>query len=79
MIKNELKQVILGVLKLDEWSITDETIAAQVPGWDSLSHVNVILAVEKHFGVRFKNIEMLKLRNVGDLQHLVDAKLALPR
>jgi acyl carrier protein len=71
-----LKAVILGTLKLDEWDLSDATLAAEVPGWDSLSHINVVLAVEKHFGVRFKGAEVLRLKNVGDLQRLVDSKLA---
>jgi acyl carrier protein len=75
MIRDELKGVILAVLDLDDWDIKDETIATEVPGWDSLNHVNVILAVESHFRVRFKPVEILKLRNVGDLQRLVDSKL----
>jgi acyl carrier protein len=75
MITQELKQVILKVLTLDDWDIKDETLAAQVPGWDSLNHVNVILAIEKHFCVRFKPIEVLKLKNIGDLQRLVSSKL----
>ena len=54
MITQELKRVILTALKLDDWDIKDETIATQIPGWDSLNHVNVILAVENHFRVRFK-------------------------
>ena len=74
MITDELKKVILTTLKLDEWDIKDETLASQVPGWDSLNHVNVILAVEKHFNVRFKPIEILRLKNIGDLQKLVDLK-----
>jgi acyl carrier protein len=75
MITQELKQVILKVLRLDDWDIKDETLAAHVPGWDSLNHVNVILAIEKHFCVRFKPIEILKLKNIGDLQRLVSSKL----
>lgn len=75
MISNELKQVILQTLNLDDWEITDTTTAAQVPGWDSLSHVNVILGVEKRFNVHFGNLEILKLRTVGDLQRMVDSKL----
>jgi acyl carrier protein len=75
MISHELKKVILSVLKLDDWEIADATLAAEVPGWDSLSHINVVSAVEGQFGVRFKNVEVLKLKNVGDLQRLVDSKL----
>ena len=76
MISHDLKQVILAALKLEDWEINDATVAAEVPGWDSLSHINVVLAVEKHFGLRFKGVEVLKLKNVGDLQQLVDSKLA---
>jgi acyl carrier protein len=76
MISHELKTVILGALKLDSWEITDATTAGEVPGWDSLSHINVVLAVEKHFGVRFKAPEVLRLKNIGDLQRLVDSKVA---
>jgi len=67
--------VILKALRLDDWNINDETLAAHVPGWDSLNHVNVILAVENHFRVRFKPVEVLKLKNIGDLQRLVSSKL----
>ena len=75
MISDELKKVILGALKLDDWELTDSTLAAEVPGWDSLSHVNVVSAVEKHFAVRFRNVEVLRLANVGDLQRLLNSKL----
>ena len=75
MIQSDLKKAILKALKLDDWDLRDDTIASEVPGWDSLNHVNVILAIEKEFGVKFKNLEVLKLKNIGDLQRLLDAKL----
>lgn len=76
MISPELKKVILEQLDLDDFDLQDETIAPQVPGWDSLNHINIILAVEKHFGVKFKSIELLRLKCVGDLQKIVDLKLS---
>jgi acyl carrier protein len=76
MIKHDLKRVILDELGLEDWQMDDETTAAEVPGWDSLRHSSVILAVEKAFGVRFSNVEVLKLNSIGDLQRLVDSKLA---
>ena len=74
MISNELKKTILGALNLDDWELDEQTTASQVPGWDSLSHVNVIVAAEKHFQVHFSNLEVLRLKNVGDMQRLVDSK-----
>jgi acyl carrier protein len=75
MISKGLKKIILDTLRLDDWDIQDRTLATEVPGWDSLRHVDVIMAVEKGFGIRFKSVEVLKLKNIGDLQSLVDLKL----
>lgn len=75
MISPELKEVILKQLNLDDFDIQDETIAPQVPGWDSLNHINIILAIEEKFGIKFKSRELLQLKCVGDLQKLVDSKL----
>ena len=73
---DELKQIILSALRLKSFDLGDETVASQVPGWDSLNHINVIVAVERHFRVRFSSLEILKLANLGDLQRLIDRKLA---
>jgi acyl carrier protein len=75
MISVKLKNIILNELKLDNFEFQDDTTADKVPGWDSLSHLNVILAVEKEFNIRFKPYELLKLKNVAELQLLVDSKL----
>ncbi|MEW6004439.1 MAG: acyl carrier protein [Stygiobacter sp.] len=75
MISPELKEVILKQLNLDDFDLQDETIAPQVPGWDSLNHINIILAIEEKFGIKFKSRELLQLKCVGDLQKLVDSKL----
>jgi acyl carrier protein len=79
MITDELKSVILIALALDEFEMSYDTTASQVPGWDSLHHVNVILAVERHFGVRFASRDVLRLSNVGDLQKLLDLELSRKR
>lgn len=75
MISERLKKVILNELQLDDFDFQIDTTADQVPGWDSLSHINVILAVENAFKVRFRPYELLKLKNIGELQSLLDSKL----
>ncbi len=75
MISQELKAVILKQLNLDDFDFKDETIAPEVPGWDSLNHINIILAVEEKFNVKFKSYELLRLKCVGDLQKMLDSKL----
>jgi acyl carrier protein len=76
MISERLKGVILKELKLNNFDMKDETQAFQIPGWDSLSHVGVIFAIEKEYGVRFKMADVMRLKNLGDLQALVDGKAA---
>ena len=77
MITDRLKKIICESLELeiDDVEIKDETVASEVPGWDSLNHINVITAIEQDYKVRFKGIEVLKCKNVGDLQNLVNSKL----
>ncbi len=75
MISARLKAVILKQLDLDEMTLTDEMEANEVPGWDSLSHVGILVAIEQEFKIRFKTMETLRLKNLGDLQRLVDSKL----
>jgi acyl carrier protein len=76
MISEQLKKVIVKELHLEDWDLRDETVAMEVPGWDSLSHVRVLAAVEDAFGIRFRSLEVIRLKNVGELQKLVDKKVA---
>jgi acyl carrier protein len=75
MVSGRLKQVILRELDLDEFEIAETTTANRVPGWDSLSHIRIITAIEAEYGIRFRTLEVLRLKNVGDLQALVDTKI----
>jgi acyl carrier protein len=74
MISPRLKSVILRELDLTEFELAPTTTAEDVPGWDSLSHVRVLMAVEAEFGIRFSTLEVLRMKQVGDLQELVDKK-----
>jgi acyl carrier protein len=74
-IDPRLKSTVLRALNLDNWDLNDETLAYEVPGWDSLSHVNVICEVEREFGIRFRPSEVVQLQDVGDLDRLVRSKL----
>jgi acyl carrier protein len=74
MISERLKRIILDALQLEDFDMQDDTTANVVPGWDSLSHVRVIIAIEENYGIRFKTLEVIRLKNVGQLQQLIDAK-----
>ena len=77
MISERLKKVICAELNLSVNLVEmyDNTEAIEVPGWDSLNHANIIVAIENKYSVRFKGLEILKCKNIGDLQKLVDSKM----
>jgi acyl carrier protein len=58
----------------DDLTITRQSTAKDVDGWDSLMHVTLVVQVEKAFGVKFTSSEVAGLKNVGDLVDLVDRK-----
>ena len=70
-----LNAVFCRVFNDNRIVISPETTANDIDGWDSLSHVTLILAVEKEFKVRFSQKELLMLSNVGDLHRIIESKL----
>ncbi len=71
METKELLEILNGifrkVLKRDNITLTEETTAHDVEGWDSLTNMMLLTEIEKKFGVRFTFREIVKLKNVGDL------------
>ena len=55
-------------------TIDTRTTADQVDGWDSFNHINIVVALEQHFSVKFKTAEIESLRNVGELVALIGRK-----
>ena len=55
--------------------LTRETTADDIEAWDSLSHINLVAAVEMSFKVRFALGELQSLKNVGHLVDLIDKKM----
>ena len=66
-ILNKLNDIFMDVLDLDEVSLTDSMTADDIEEWDSLSHIQLVVAVEKAFGVKFSSLEIMKWRNVGEM------------
>ncbi len=75
MVSEKLKNLILKELNLSDFDIKDETLAKDVPGWDSLKNFTIILSIEEEFGVKFLTEEILSIKNVGDIQKLIDLKV----
>ena len=73
-VEGRLTEVFRDVFDSPSLTVTRATTAQDVDGWDSLTHVNLVLAVEKAFRIRFTTSEIVALKNVGDLQDLIQRK-----
>jgi acyl carrier protein len=76
-LRESIKATIIDVLDLDDSTVLNEaTTAEQVPGWDSLQHVRIMLALERKFHFRWDEEEIKALKNVGDLFEKVSGKIS---
>ena len=57
--------------------VVDTTVAREVEGWDSLGHINLVVALEQRFSVQFTLSELNALRQVGDLELLLRKKMGI--
>ena len=71
LIEAQLSRTILDALNLKSFPLKKGTRSFEVPGWDSLSHVTVIMAVEDAYKVRFSTGDIVALQSVGDLEQLL--------
>ena len=77
-LRDELQEVFRDVFGDEQLVLRDEMTAADIEGWDSLAHLNLIIATEKRFAVKFANAEISRLKsdgqNVGSMLALVHRK-----
>lgn len=75
-VKNRIEKVFRAVFKNEALEIFGSTTATDVPGWDSITHLELIVAVEKEFGIEITGFDVMNLKNVGDLINLVQRKIS---
>lgn len=73
-ILREVEAVFVDVLDNPGIRLSDETTAGDVAEWDSLSHIQLVVAVEKKFGIRFTAREIQSWKNVGEMIDSIKAK-----
>jgi acyl carrier protein len=74
-IHNRLQAVFQRVFDDDNLVIFPEMTANDVEEWDSMMHINLMVACEREFGVKFAIAEIAELPNVGALEALIISKL----
>jgi acyl carrier protein len=77
-LQPELQEVFREVFDDDSLVISESTSAADIDGWDSMAHINLIIAIEKQFGIKFAAAEIAALgrrgQTVGNMVQLLQTK-----
>ena len=74
-ITDQVTNIFKDVLDNDDITLTDETTAKDVEDWDSLNHIQLVVAIEKRFKFRFTAKEIHSWENVGQMIDSIAAKL----
>ena len=73
-ILGKLEPIFVDVLDIPDLQLTADSNAQNVEGWDSLAHINLVVAIEKQFKIRFGLGELQDLKNVGEMADLIARK-----
>ena len=74
-LHNRLEEVFRQVFDNDQLALRDQMIAADIEGWDSVAHINLMFGIEQAFGIRFKGNELADMKNIGELKQFLAAKM----
>ena len=74
-ILEQLQEIFRSVLEQPNLVLTPHSDAHNIEDWDSLSHVNLVTAIQKKYNIKFALGELQDLKNVGDMIDLIQAKL----
>ena len=77
-ILEKLNEIFRDIFDDDSLVITETTTANDVEDWDSIEHINLIDAVEKEFGMKFKMQEVSGMKNVGEMVQIIAERCAEP-
>jgi acyl carrier protein len=79
MNQQEILAQLTGIFRQlfgdDKITLTSNTMAEDIEGWDSFMHISLIVAVEAAFHIKFKTAETEELKNIGDFVKLIQDKI----
>ncbi|PYE85133.1 acyl carrier protein [Phyllobacterium leguminum] len=69
-----LKKLIADVLRIDESDVTEESSSKTLKAWNSSRHVELVMAIEKHYKVRFGSAEIAALQSFRQIREMLTKK-----
>lgn len=73
-ILKQVNEIFIDTLDDEEVVIEEATTANDVEEWDSLTHIQLVVAIEKHFKIRFTSKEIQSWNNVGEMLNCIQEK-----
>lgn len=78
-ILEQVTRIVAETVGLDDLALVPSMTAADVEGWDSLAHVQIIVGIERAFDLRFRTGEIATIKNVGELVERIGARMSASR
>jgi len=70
-ILKRINEILIDILGKDDLQVDLNTTAADVEGWDSLKHINIIAAIEDEFSIRFKMEEIVDMKDINSMINII--------
>lgn len=74
-ILKQVQDIFRDILDDENIILSDANTAEDIEDWDSLTHIQLIKAIEKNFSIRFTSREILSWNNVGEMLDSIKSKL----
>jgi acyl carrier protein len=75
-IWNQVRGIAADIFEVDPKALNASTSPEQVDKWDSIQHLNLVLALEGKYGIAFEPEEMEQMTNLGEIAALVGTKVS---
>ena len=74
-ILSQMKDIFIDTLDNEEIVIEETTQATDIDEWDSLTHIMLVVAIEKNFKINFNSTEILSWKNIGEMVNCIEGKI----
>jgi len=76
-LDKRLEKVIRGVFPIEAETIDENWTSDDIPDWDSVGHLNLIMEIQKEFAIKIEIEEMFEIEKLGDITRILGKKNAL--
>lgn len=71
----KIQPIFREIFDDEELTVTEETVAADVEDWDSFAQMQIVMAIEEMFDIKFSTDEVTNFKNVGDVVQAIESHI----